>query len=125
MIELRVNGKKRAFQGPEFTRLIDVLRVDFGLTGTKEGCGEGECGACTVFLDGELVNSCLIPVYQADGSRVLPPLSVGEMTLRLYAALNYSQNSARDLRLEPKWSVSAFFAKGYVHITNSKQRKHR
>ena len=70
MIELRVNGKKRAFPGPEFTRLIDVLRVDFGLTGTKEGCGEGECGACTVFLDGELVNACLIPVFQADGSRV-------------------------------------------------------
>ena len=70
MIELRVNGTKRAFQGPEFTRLIDVLREDFGLTGTKEGCGEGECGACTVFLDGELVNSCLIPVCQADGSRV-------------------------------------------------------
>ena len=57
MIELRVNGKKRGFQGPKFTRLIDVLRDDFGLTGTKEGCGEGECGACTVFLDGELVNS--------------------------------------------------------------------
>lgn len=70
MIELRVNGKKRAFRGPAFTRLIDVLREEFGLTGTKEGCGEGECGACTVFVNGELVNSCLIPVCQVEGSRV-------------------------------------------------------
>jgi len=70
MIELRVNGKKHAFAGPEFTRLIDVLRGELGLTGTKEGCGEGECGACTVLVDGDLVNSCLIPVCQVAGARV-------------------------------------------------------
>jgi carbon-monoxide dehydrogenase small subunit len=70
MIELTVNRKKRRFHGPAFKRLIDVLREDFGLTGTKEGCGEGECGACTVLLDGEPVNSCLVPVAQAEGSRV-------------------------------------------------------
>ena len=56
---------------------------------------------------------------------MLPPSSVGKMTLRLYSASNYSQNSARDLQLRAKWSVSAFFAKGCVHITNSKQRKHQ
>jgi carbon-monoxide dehydrogenase small subunit len=67
---ITVNGKKRAFKGPPFTRLIDVLRESFGLTGTKEGCGEGECGACTVLIDGVPVNSCLIPVCQADGKRV-------------------------------------------------------
>ena len=69
----------------------------------------------------------LLPVFVAAASpprAVLPPLSVGEMTLRLYGALNYSQNSARDLRCAHKWSVNAFFAKGCVHITNSKQRKH-
>ncbi len=70
MIALRVNGRHRGFEGPPFKRLIDVLREDFALTGTKEGCGEGECGACTVLVDGAPVNSCLIPVCQVEGRRV-------------------------------------------------------
>jgi carbon-monoxide dehydrogenase small subunit len=52
-------------------RLLDVLREDLALTGTKEGCGEGECGACAVLLEGELVNSCLVAACQAEGARVL------------------------------------------------------
>jgi carbon-monoxide dehydrogenase small subunit len=52
-------------------RLLDVLREDLALTGTKEGCGEGECGACSVFLDGKLVNSCLIPVLDADDAEII------------------------------------------------------
>ncbi|TBR23786.1 (2Fe-2S)-binding protein [bacterium] len=69
-MKLTVNGKKRSYAGLPFKRLLDVLREDFGLTGTKEGCGEGECGACTVLVDGEPVNSCLVPVGQMEGAQV-------------------------------------------------------
>ncbi len=77
MITLTVNGRKQSFHGAPFKRLIDVLRENFALTGTKEGCGEGECGACTVLLDGEPVNSCLIPVCQAEGRAVETVESLG------------------------------------------------
>jgi carbon-monoxide dehydrogenase small subunit len=76
-MKLTVNGKKRSFKGAPFTRLIDVLRGEFALTGTKEGCGEGECGACTVLLDGKPVNSCLIPVCQAEGRKIETVESMG------------------------------------------------
>jgi aerobic carbon-monoxide dehydrogenase small subunit len=76
-IDLVVNRKRRTFTGPPFRRLIDVLREDFGLTGTKEGCGEGECGACTVLVDGEPVNSCLIPVCQVEGQSIRTVESLG------------------------------------------------
>ena len=69
-ISFTVNGESRTVQVPPMKRLLDVLREDLGLTGTKEGCGEGECGSCSVRLNGELVNSCLVPVLQADGSTV-------------------------------------------------------
>ncbi|MHB8890941.1 MAG: FAD binding domain-containing protein [Candidatus Limnocylindrales bacterium] len=70
-IRFRVNGRTVEAEVPGGRRLLDVLRVELGLTGTKEGCGEGECGACSVLLDGTLVNSCLVPVGQVDGREVL------------------------------------------------------
>jgi aerobic carbon-monoxide dehydrogenase small subunit len=69
-ITLVVNGKPVTVRAFPMERLLDVLRVQIGLTGTKEGCGEGECGSCSVLVDGALVNSCLIPVLQASGTHV-------------------------------------------------------
>lgn len=68
--DLSVNGEPRRLTGHPMDRLLDVLREGLGLTGTKEGCGEGECGACTVLLDGEPVLSCLVPVFQCAGRSV-------------------------------------------------------
>jgi aerobic-type carbon monoxide dehydrogenase small subunit (CoxS/CutS family) len=76
-IRFSVNGKPRAYSGSGMKRLLDVLREDFGLPGTKEGCGEGECGACTVLLDGQAVVSCLVPVAQVAGRRVKTVESLG------------------------------------------------
>ena len=70
-IELTVNGEKRVVQAAPLVRLLDVLRGELGLTGTKEGCGEGECGTCTVLMDGEPVNACLIPIGQCAGREVV------------------------------------------------------
>lgn len=67
---LRVNGRNYKVETHAMARLLDVLRYDLELTGTKEGCGEGECGACSVLMNGELVNSCLIPVAQAKGAAI-------------------------------------------------------
>ena len=65
-----LNGKSVDIRAHPMKRLLDVLREECELTGTKEGCGEGECGACTILLDGEPVNSCLIPFAQARGATV-------------------------------------------------------
>jgi carbon-monoxide dehydrogenase small subunit len=69
-LELVVNGTATAVETPPAKRLLDVLREECGLTGTKEGCGEGECGACTVLLDGRPVMSCLVPACQTAGRKV-------------------------------------------------------
>jgi len=68
---LDVNGQGRHVLVAPMRRLLDVLREDLGLTGTKEGCGEGECGACSVLMDGQPVNSCLVPVCQAEGQAIV------------------------------------------------------
>ena len=65
-----VNGEPVEVEAPGMRRLLDILREDLALTGTKEGCGEGECGACTVLLDGAPVDSCLVPVCQVAGATV-------------------------------------------------------
>jgi carbon-monoxide dehydrogenase small subunit len=70
-IAITVNDQPREVECSPWKRLLDVVREDLRLTGTKEGCGEGECGACSVLLDGEVVNSCLVAVGQCDGRRVV------------------------------------------------------
>jgi carbon-monoxide dehydrogenase small subunit len=69
-IHLTINGHKKNIEAPPLKRLLDVIREDLHLTGTKEGCGEGECGACAILLNGDLVNSCLIPALQAEGTQI-------------------------------------------------------
>jgi carbon-monoxide dehydrogenase small subunit len=69
-INCTVNGEAATLEGYPLTRLLDALREGLRLTGTKEGCGEGECGACSVILDGELANSCLVPVAQVEGAEI-------------------------------------------------------
>src|SRR3974377_952710 len=69
-IQLNVNGKSHPVVVPPMKRLLDVLREDLNLTGTKEGCGEGECGSCSVRMNGDLVNSCLVPALQANGADI-------------------------------------------------------
>jgi aerobic carbon-monoxide dehydrogenase small subunit len=66
-----LNGRRREVEAHPLKRLLDVLREDCGLTGTKEGCGEGECGACTVLMDGRPVNSCLVPFAHAHGATIV------------------------------------------------------
>jgi carbon-monoxide dehydrogenase small subunit len=85
---LTVNGEPFELQVAGMRRLLDVLRVDLGLTGTKEGCGEGECGACSVLVDGALVDSCLVPICQVAGASVqtVEGLARGERLNLLQAA---------------------------------------
>ncbi len=67
-VRFALNGERRTVDVPPMKRLLDVLREDLRLTGTKEGCGEGECGSCAVLMNGALVNSCLVPALQAEGA---------------------------------------------------------
>jgi aerobic carbon-monoxide dehydrogenase small subunit len=88
-IEVEVNGERRSLDCSPWRRLLDVLRVDLGLIGTKEGCGEGECGACTVLIDGEVANSCLVAAGQVAGRavRTIEGLAEGDTLSDIQAAL--------------------------------------
>jgi carbon-monoxide dehydrogenase small subunit len=70
IVRCTVDGRAVELRGHPMARLLDVLREELRATGTKEGCGEGECGACSVIVDGELVNSCLVPLLQVEGSTI-------------------------------------------------------
>lgn len=87
-IRFTVNGEAREVRVPPMKRLLDVLREELHLTGTKEGCGEGECGSCSVRMNGELVNSCLVPALQAEGTEIqtVEGLARGEELHPLQAA---------------------------------------
>jgi len=69
-VQCVINGRAVTLEAYPMARLLDVLREQAGLTGTKEGCGEGECGACSIEMDGKLVNSCLVPALQAEGTKI-------------------------------------------------------
>src|SRR5882762_9108483 len=97
IVSFDVNGITREVESPPMRRLLDVLREDLRLTGTKEGCGEGECGACSVILDGEVINSCLVPACQVQGSTILTV-----------------EGLARDARLDPL--QQAFLECGGAHF---------
>ncbi|MPZ49541.1 MAG: 2Fe-2S iron-sulfur cluster binding domain-containing protein [Dehalococcoidia bacterium] len=77
-VRLRVNGEQREAQAPSTRTLVDLLRYDLGLTGTKEACGVGVCGACTIMLDGRMVASCIVLAVQADGAEIKTIEGIGD-----------------------------------------------
>ena len=92
LIKLKINGELYELAAPPNKLLLDVLREELGLTGTKEGCGEGECGACSVLLDGQVVDSCLVPMAQVDG-RIVRTVEGLTLAVRERGALDTLQET--------------------------------
>ena len=92
-IALTVNGKPTSVSVHSMERLLDVLRHELQLTGTKEGCGEGECGSCSILMNGKLVNSCLIPALQAAGASIIT-IEAWSKALNSVPCKNRSWNAA-------------------------------
>ncbi len=107
-LTLTVNGEPKTVSVHPMARLLDVIREDLGLTGTKEGCGEGECGACAVLLDGKVVNSCLVPAIQAEGATLvtIEGLAQAEGLHPVQAAL-LAHNGAQCGFCSPGMAISA------------------
>lgn len=91
-IRFTVNGKKTKIETYPMMRLIDVLREELLLTGTKEGCSEGECGACSVLIDGVLSNSCLIPIIQMEGKKIVTIEGIANETQAKKLMQNFLKN---------------------------------
>jgi aerobic carbon-monoxide dehydrogenase small subunit len=92
-MKLQVNGQSCDVDVAPMKRLLDVLREDLALTGTKEGCGEGECGACSVLIDGAVINACLVPVCQVENARVMTVEGLagnGELTALQQSFIEYN-----------------------------------
>jgi len=111
-IRFVLNGSEQSIEVDPTRRLLDVIRDDFGLTGTKEGCGEGECGACSVMLGGRLVNSCILPVGSVDGMTVDTIEAVRDTPTGQSLVERFAEEGA----VQCGFCIPGMIMAGYAHI---------
>ncbi|MCF7794306.1 MAG: (2Fe-2S)-binding protein [Candidatus Cloacimonetes bacterium] len=112
IINFKLNGKSVSVDVEPMKRLLDVLREDFQLTGTKESCGEGECGACTVLLDGKPVTSCIVNVIHAEGKEVMTSEGLAELPLGKLLIDCYDETNA----VQCGFCFPGFFVSSYYYL---------